>query len=195
MARPREFDYETALEGAMQIFWEQGYAATNLPDLLMAMGLTRGSFYKAFEDKRSTYLEALDYYDRKVVSKTVRLLAESKGQPVAIRLSTLFPDEPQLGPNGRRHGCFICNAMVELGPTDQQVAKLTSAMSGRLHHAILAVLQDAKLPVDQMLLEAKASAILHLYFGAQAMAKANRCDQNWQILLEDLLASCERRSQ
>ena len=48
MARPRAFDEDVALDGAMHIFWRQGYGATNLPDLLNAMGLTRGSFYKAY---------------------------------------------------------------------------------------------------------------------------------------------------
>ena len=74
MARPREFDPEKALKGATDIFWRQGYKATNLPDLLAAMGLTRGSFYKAFRDKESVYLQALDHYDRSVVTPTVNRL-------------------------------------------------------------------------------------------------------------------------
>ena len=69
MGRPREFDPDTAIAGAMQIFWRQGYKATNLPDLLAAMGLTRGSFYKAYGDKQAVFLEALDHYDREVVSR------------------------------------------------------------------------------------------------------------------------------
>ncbi len=73
MARPREFDIEEAVEGAMQIFWRQGYGATNLPDLLTAMGLTRGSFYKAFKDKRAVYLAALQRYDEQVIGGAVSL--------------------------------------------------------------------------------------------------------------------------
>ena len=77
MARPREFEMDEALEGAMQIFWRQGYGATNLPDLLKAMGLTRGSFYKAFGDKRSVYLEALKRYDENNISAAVQLLGDA----------------------------------------------------------------------------------------------------------------------
>ena len=69
MARPREFEYEDALRGAMDVFWTQGYRATNLPDLLKAMGLTRGSFYQAFGDKEAAYLNALDYYDSDIIKE------------------------------------------------------------------------------------------------------------------------------
>ncbi|NJM33970.1 MAG: hypothetical protein HC850_03830 [Rhodomicrobium sp.] len=58
MARPREFDTDEAIEKAMQVFWEKGHGAA-LPDLLGGMEIARGSFYKAFSDKKSVYLMAL----------------------------------------------------------------------------------------------------------------------------------------
>ena len=90
MARPREFNYEDALHGAMNIFWQKGYRATTLPDLLAAMEMTRGSFYQAFGDKEATYLEALDCYDEAVVSKTVEMLSRCKEGT----LDALEKDEP-----------------------------------------------------------------------------------------------------
>ena len=60
--RPREFDIEDATRDAMEVFWRSGYHATSLPDLIEGMGLTRGSIYKAYTDKRSIYLAALDTY-------------------------------------------------------------------------------------------------------------------------------------
>ena len=90
MARPREFNADDALNGAMEIFWRQGYKATNLPDLLSAMGLTRGSFYKAFHDKRAVYLDVLDLYDESVVQGAVDMLSTppamtTSASPCAMR--------------------------------------------------------------------------------------------------------------
>ena len=71
MARPREFDIDQALERAMNVFWTKGYEGASLQDLLDAMNIARGSLYKAFEDKHSVYLAALDRYDRTEIQRAV----------------------------------------------------------------------------------------------------------------------------
>lgn len=60
--RPREFDIDTALLAAMNIFWSKGYDATSLKDLTSAMGISGPSLYSAFGDKRNLYLKAIDRY-------------------------------------------------------------------------------------------------------------------------------------
>ena len=60
--RPRQFDIEDAVGDAMNVFWTRGYHATSLTDLLDVTGLSRGSLYKAFGDKKSLFLKAMDRY-------------------------------------------------------------------------------------------------------------------------------------
>ena len=62
MARPREFDEDDAIDSALQAFWKQGYGSTSIPDLISATDLERGSLYKAFGDKRTLFVRALDSY-------------------------------------------------------------------------------------------------------------------------------------
>ena len=57
--RPRKFDEDTALHGAMMLFWRQGLAATSLDDLSQAMGMNRPSIYNAFGNKDEIYRRAL----------------------------------------------------------------------------------------------------------------------------------------
>ena len=59
MARPREFDIDEALSAAMTAFWERGFAATSLADLMDATGLQKGSIYKAFGSKHELFMQAL----------------------------------------------------------------------------------------------------------------------------------------
>ena len=63
MARPRVFDTDVALSGAMDVFWEHGYEGASRPYLLIGMHLTRGSLYKAFNDKKSLFLTVLNRYE------------------------------------------------------------------------------------------------------------------------------------
>ena len=58
MARPREFDSDQAMQDAMDAFWERGYNATSVNDLLSEMKLNRGSLYGAFGDKKQLFLAA-----------------------------------------------------------------------------------------------------------------------------------------
>ena len=182
MGRPREFDMDRALKGAMEVFWRQGYLATNLPDLLTAMSLTRGSFYKAFTDKESVYLQTLDLYDREVVTTSVNALAECNANKAAECLSLLFvpPQEPE-------RGCFICNAMVELAPVNARVAGKANQMAQRLRDGIQQVLIRYHLPVQEGVRAELADTILHLYFGFKAMGRAAGPQGDWQARLDMLL--------
>jgi TetR/AcrR family transcriptional repressor of nem operon len=186
MARPRSFDVDTALDGAMDIFWRQGYTATNLPDLLTAMGLTRGSFYKAFTDKENVYLAALDQYDRKVVDRTVDALANCESPTPTDCIGLLFSGAKDPG-----RGCFICNAMVELGPIQSEVSDRTNTMASKLRNGIADVLvrygAGPKPGEPAQSVQEKADLILHLYFGHQAMGKASTGRQDWSLQLTHIL--------
>ncbi len=188
MARPREFDMDTAVDGAMQIFWRLGYAATNLPELLHAMGLTRGSFYKAFGDKHSAYLAALDRYDRMHIGKAVELLCDRSIGDGKARLLKLF-ESTDTGDRAARRGCFVCNAMVEFGPKDATVVARTKAMSERLENAIYDALDDVRELADDgdLSRRRKAAIINRLYLGAQAMSKTGTSEADWKALLGELL--------
>src|SRR3546814_21123720 len=62
MARPKGFDTAAALERAMELFWQQGYAATSMEQLVAAMGISRQSLYDTYGDKHALFLAALDSY-------------------------------------------------------------------------------------------------------------------------------------
>ncbi len=60
--RPRGFDREAAVDAAVALFWRKGYDATSIADLCRAMGIFSPSFYAAFTDKETLYLEAVERY-------------------------------------------------------------------------------------------------------------------------------------
>jgi TetR/AcrR family transcriptional repressor of nem operon len=62
MARPRQFDEERVLRAVRDQFWDAGYAATSLEDLMRVSGLGKGSPYAAFGDKHQLFLRALRSY-------------------------------------------------------------------------------------------------------------------------------------
>ena len=112
MARPRQFDPDIALDRAMQVFWRLGYDAASLPDLLAGMGMTRGSLYKAFTDKRTLFLAVLDRYGQAAVDPAVAML-ENAGQPDGLaRIGALFDMVVADVRDGNRRGCLLCSAAI-----------------------------------------------------------------------------------
>jgi len=118
MARPREFNVETALEQAMEVLWTKGYEATSLDDLCEATDLSRSSLYATFGSKRKLLLRSVESYVERRTPNIAAILA----RPLSIRdafaaLLQEFIDQIVAGP-GRR-GCFLGNCAAELPRSDR----------------------------------------------------------------------------
>ncbi len=118
MARPREFDVDTALERALDVLWSKGYEATSLDDLCEATGLSRSSLYATFGNKRNLLLRSVDRYVERRTPNIAAILA----RPLPIRdafaaLLEEFIDQIVAG-SGRR-GCFLGNCAAELPRGDR----------------------------------------------------------------------------
>ena len=118
--RPREFDMEVAVHDAMDVFWTHGYHATSLTDLLAGTGLSRGSLYKAFGDKKSLFLQALDCYAEAGLEELSNTLSMAGPVKDAIRAALSIYVPLSAGPRGRR-GCMVMATAAEMLPHDPEV--------------------------------------------------------------------------
>jgi len=136
MARPREFDVDEVLQAAMEAFWRRGYEATSLADLMAAMRLQKGSIYKAFGDKHTLFLKALQrYLDEMYASQRARLTgAASPKAAIAAWLEQLIATAPAEGQSCR--GCLAVNTLVELGPHDEGARRALEAHFERLRELL-----------------------------------------------------------
>ncbi|PEF41692.1 TetR/AcrR family transcriptional regulator [Bacillus wiedmannii] len=134
MARLREFDEEKALDAAMQLFWEKGYAATSLSDLTAKMEIQKPSLYSAFGDKEGLFEAALRRYTNLHAANIRTKLQNEQSVKGAIR--TFFENmvEEEYKKEFSK-GCFCINTMVELAPHNEKFEVLT-----REHQMYLAVI-------------------------------------------------------
>lgn len=131
VGRPREFELDEAVRKAMGVFWDRGYHDASLPDLLEGMDLSRGSFYKAFVDKRGVYLRALDAYIEDAIRTVGEALHSNPSPKAAIRQAFSQQVDSSSGKEGLR-GCFVVLAAVEMLPGDEDVSSRISRLFRRL---------------------------------------------------------------
>ncbi|WP_020496680.1 TetR/AcrR family transcriptional regulator [Sciscionella marina] len=82
MAGKKQFDVEHALDEAMRVFWERGYADASLDALGSATGLGRGSLYGAFGGKDALFRQCLDRYSAIYGQRFEQALADHPDDPV-----------------------------------------------------------------------------------------------------------------
>lgn len=119
--RPLEFDRETALDAAVDLFWSRGYEATSLQGLLEAMGIGRSSFYQAFGSKGELYLVAVERYRDSLVAE-LRASLDAADSGVGFIADTLCAvGDDALSADARR-GCLVFNSAAEFGQKNRAVA-------------------------------------------------------------------------
>ncbi len=60
---------EKILTAAMNIFAGKGFYNTNSNEISSAAGVSTGSFYAYFRDKKHLFLEAMNYYDKQIMEQ------------------------------------------------------------------------------------------------------------------------------
>ncbi|GAA2878134.1 TetR family transcriptional regulator [Actinoplanes cyaneus] len=120
MSRVKEFEPDQALDAAMRLFWQRGYEATSMADLVAATGVARASLYATFGSKHDLYLRALDRYVRQRDPVLVERLAGPGSALPAIR--SVLDDFVAEATGAGDLGCFVVNAAVERMSADTAVA-------------------------------------------------------------------------
>ncbi len=169
MARPRQFDEEQVKEALMNVFWDKGYEATSMQDLVAATGLLKGSLYGAFGDKRALYMIALNHYDRTRIQAGVDMLAgQGTGQEKVKQLFDSVIESVKAGVFAG--GCLLCNASVEMAPVDKAVESSVKRTLRRLQTAVHNAIEpgiDNPAEVGPL-----ASFIICTYLGSRVLARS-----------------------
>lgn len=121
--RPKVFDREAALDKAMTLFWQYGYEATSLSDLVEATGAKAPTLYAEFVNKEGLFRAVLDRYIARFASKNEAcLFCEEQTVEEALRnyftaVATCFTSKDTPA------GCFMINTSAALAASSKEIAK------------------------------------------------------------------------
>ncbi|MFK0163319.1 TetR/AcrR family transcriptional regulator [Rhizobium sp. NPDC090279] len=184
--RPREFDIEAALDEALRVFSERGYYAASISELTEAMGLTAGSVYKAFGDKRGIFLAAFDRYRLVRQGMIDQRLAEAANGHDKLRALVTFFAEASCGEIGRR-GCLVVGSATELALFDEEVSSRVGVAFDFDERRILDLIhlgqEDGSIP-RYVEAESTACALLALTKGMRVIGKTGRKTEHMLAVAE-----------
>jgi len=122
MARPKEFDRDAALEGALQVFWTKGYEGASTDDLLAGMKIGRQSMYDTFGDKQALFIESLRCY-HKLDNKNFFDHLGDNPSPLSVLHGFLAIFTRRSAEENAR-GCMGINATTAFGQSRPEVTAL-----------------------------------------------------------------------
>ncbi len=121
MARPQVFNRQVVIAKAIECFWLKGYSEASLADLLLAMGISRSTFYNSFGDKRQLFELCLQSYGQQTQQVLAMTLLSNKLLGLAairqfLHLVLLTPAEELAS-----RGCLLVNTIAETAKVDAEL--------------------------------------------------------------------------
>ncbi|MFD7828618.1 TetR/AcrR family transcriptional regulator [Kitasatospora sp. NPDC059803] len=140
MSGRKQFDISAALDQAMQVFWQRGYADASLDALGSATGLGRGSLYGAFGNKDALFGQCLDRYASIYGTQYEQALAAHPGDPVRAVEAFFGVVLDRIADPSVPAGCLIAQSAAQ-SPTlkeenNAQVRRLLDAQRQRVRTAL-----------------------------------------------------------
>jgi AcrR family transcriptional regulator len=138
MARPREFDTDAALDGAIGVFREHGFEGSSAQMLVDAMGIGRQSLYATFGDKWQLYCSAVRRYGMGECAAHFEALRSGARAIDAIdamlRRVVETADQPCLG----------TSSIYEFGASRPDLMEINAPLARALRNAIAGRVRDAQ---------------------------------------------------
>lgn len=165
--RPPTYDRDAALDAIRDVFWERGFAATALDDLVNATGMNRPSLYGAFGDKQAMYQTVLERTSSLFDERYNAIFEQEPNIVRALRRFYSKAIDQYLSGNDGPRGCLFVSTAATEAYTNPDVreflAVMLAAIDSKFTEWFEMARQNGEINVgyEPEILAMHASAILH----------------------------------
>lgn len=141
--RPKHYQDEELIDRAIEVFWQKGYNAASAQDLLKAMDIGQGSFYRSFPGgKKELYQKSLNRFLEKRIKEFHQGLGQSE-DPIEFIKEFFYAvaDRPTIK---KSSGCYLGNTVVELSNIDEETKLLSVALLSKMKDGFEKALKKAQ---------------------------------------------------
>lgn len=142
MSRPREYNRDEVLEKTTNLFWEKGFEATSMNEVVARSGLNKHSLYNEFGDKERLFLLCIDEYVNKSI-KALRDILTKK--PLGLsNIEKLFVNRVDYAATKDCKGCLLFNSVTEKEILSEEVNKKVKTLISSLNVSFYKCLKAAQ---------------------------------------------------
>jgi len=181
-ARSRAATRDRIVEAARYLFWEKGYAATGLAELLARAGANSGSFYYFFDSKDAVLRTVLETYRDLLDPLVVRPTFEAHAQPIDRIFALLEGYRQRLTSTDCQYGCPIGRLALELDPENTPAHELIAQNFTAWRGAVEACARGAGMPKPGDV----AAFVLTVMEGAVMQSRAYRSIEPYDACVRQL---------
>lgn len=186
MPRTKEFDRDDVVHKARELFWQKGYEATSMDELVNTLGISRSSLYATFGDKHQLYCETLNSY----CESNAYALAKQSVQatnPLAF-IQYIFDIIIEQAKKDKSHkGCYVVNSMVEFSNRDETVKAILDANNKTFENMLRGLIQrgqkDGSIGQRQSAKQL-AQFLLNTVYGIRISARSNASAKELQDVVK-----------
>ncbi len=123
MARA-QFDRNEVIEKSIKLFWENGYSASSMKNVVQATGLKPGSLYLSFGNKEALFRESLECYAQKALTQIRHTMDNSfsAGEGIIKILENNIEDTNR----ENYSSCFLIKTQLELAAAGNELYEYAS---------------------------------------------------------------------
>ena len=141
MSRPRQYDREEVLAKTTDLFWERGFEATSMNDVVARTNVNKYSLYNEFGDKEKLFLACIDHYICNS-SSVEEILAK---KPLGLsNIEIFFEERVRYATSKECKGCLIFNSVIENEILSEEINLKVNSCISKLKTFLYNCLQAAQ---------------------------------------------------
>ncbi|MFH8980072.1 TetR/AcrR family transcriptional regulator [Streptomyces varsoviensis] len=174
MAGRKQFDTSAALDQAMRVFWQRGYADASLDALGSATGLGRGSLYGAFGNKDALFRQSLDRYASIYGARYEQALAAHPGEPVRAVEAFFDVILDRIADPSVPVGCLIAQSAAQSPTLQDESGNHVRGLLDAQRQRVRAALADSS--ADPATLDELAAFVVSVNLSLAVLSRAGSSD-------------------
>jgi TetR/AcrR family transcriptional regulator, transcriptional repressor for nem operon len=143
MPKVKLFNPDDALLKAKDVFWQKGFNATSMQDLIDGMQISRQSLYDTFGNKQDLFEQCLTIYQKEAIRFNCDILESTKNTKAIIQDFFDYLVE-SITTDTDEKSCFMINTLMETIPVDSEAQAIVLKNVDELENAIFSVLEKGK---------------------------------------------------
>ncbi|MEV7377271.1 TetR/AcrR family transcriptional regulator [Streptomyces lydicus] len=174
MSGRKQFEVGAALDQAMRVFWQRGYADASLDALGSATGLGRGSLYGTFGNKDALFRQCLDRYAALYGTRYEQALAAHPGDPVRAVHAFFDVTLARIADPEVPTGCLIAQSAAQSPTLKEENGARVRGLLDAQHRRVREALTDS--PADPQVLDELATYVVAVNQSLAVLSRAGTPD-------------------